>query len=132
MSRGPVQARDDVGRDLAFPRLMSRGPIEAIHIGSALVTGSIFPRLMTRGPIEAHRGDPRPPEAVVISVDRERPHSLHRLGRSSLTLRVGGPRGYAFPGMMPEPHEHIISEPRNSPYFRSGRSCSSFDFGRTM
>ena len=36
-----------------FPRLMSRGPIEAVGVMSTAILAVGFPRLMSRGPIEA-------------------------------------------------------------------------------
>jgi len=37
----------------AFPRLKSRGPIEADLYETIMMAGNLFPRLKSRGPIEA-------------------------------------------------------------------------------
>ena len=56
-SRGPIEARYPgiaaSRRDRAFPRLQSRGPIEADWIADVRSSASTFPRLQSRGPIEA-------------------------------------------------------------------------------
>jgi len=58
-SRGPIEAsrkRSTKSKATIFPRLKSRGPIEAV-IGDCIAIFGVprFPRLKSRGPIEARR-----------------------------------------------------------------------------
>ena len=58
-----------------FPRLTSRGPIEAVSAIAYSMQWPRFPRLTSRGPIEAAVGEKRPSADQIISATNEsRPH----------------------------------------------------------
>ena len=57
-----------------FPRLESRGPIEAKHSGNDEAYAILFPRLKSRGPIEAGpQSDHRKAEAVFLRLESRGP-----------------------------------------------------------
>ncbi len=57
-----------------FPRLTSRGPIEAVCVPLALWKITDFPRLTSRGPIEATQQGFLKRPRVLSATNKSRPH----------------------------------------------------------